>query len=156
MTVFDRTPGEGKYAHLEREQRWLLEMIPADATDEALIYDRYISGTRLRLRRIERNGVCTFKLTQKIPAGVDAVKLTNNYLSADEYDVFATLPAREIRKTRRHVRFADHDLAVDEFDDGLLLGEVELTANEPYLPLPPFALRDVTDDPAYSGGALAR
>lgn len=151
-----RVPGEGRYAHLEREQRWVLRDTPADAGPPVEIYDRYINGTRLRLRRVERDGAVVYKLTQKVPFGDDSVKITNSYLSADEYEVFATLPAREIRKTRRQVRFADHDMAVDEFDHGLLLGEVELAADEPYLPLPPFAKRDVTTDPAFTGGGLAR
>lgn len=131
--------------------------MPSDATPVGEICDRYIVGTRFRLRRVERaSGEVTLKLGQKIPSGPDAVMLTNTYLSAQEYDVFAALPARELRKTRRRLIYEGHTLALDEFDHGLLLGEVELTADEPYLPLPPFALRDVTADPTYTGGALAR
>ncbi len=85
------------------------------------------------------------------------MKLTNIYLSKDEYDVFAALPARELRKRRWKTEWHGHVICVDEFTDrDLILAEVELTAHEPYLPLPPFAERDVTGKPAYTGGELAR
>jgi CYTH domain-containing protein len=37
----------------------------------------------------------------------------------------------------------------------MILAEVELAADEPRLPLPPFADVDVTDDDRYAGGSLA-
>jgi CYTH domain-containing protein len=142
-----------RYAHPEREQRWLLDTVPPGGNGPTVIYDRYIIGTRLRLRHAGD----VFKLGQKIPTAHDAVSLTNIYLSRDEYDVFATLPARELRKRRWHLRWHDHDVCVDEFTDrDLVLAEVELAAHEPYLSLPPWAVKDVTGDESYTGGALAR
>jgi CYTH domain-containing protein len=142
-----------RYAHPEREQRWLLDHVPEGVTGPTVIYDRYIIGTRLRLRHA--NDV--YKLGQKIPTAHDTVALTNIYLSRDEYDVFAALPARELRKQRWHLQWQAHDVCIDEFTDrDLILAEVELATDEPYLPLPPFASKDVTGDVAYSGGALAR
>lgn len=143
-----------RYAHLEREQRWLLASLPAAATDPVDIYDRYITGTRLRLRRV---GDDVFKLGQKIPSGPDSVQLTNTYLSADEYAVFAALPARELRKRRHFLTVDGRRFGIDEFTDrDLILAEVELTADEPHLPLPAFALRDVSGYSAFTGGNLAR
>lgn len=151
--MIERVPGEGKYAQLEREQRWLLATLPSELTLVGDIHDRYIIGTRVRLRRIGE----VYKLTQKVPVALDAVKLTTAYLSPAEYEVFAALPAHEVRKRRSHLSYEGHTLAVDEFlDRDLLLAEVELTADEPYLRLPSFAVRDVTGDPAYSGGGLAK
>jgi CYTH domain-containing protein len=142
-----------RYAHPEREQRWLLDTVPRDAADPVDIYDRYLVGTRLRLRQAGD----VYKLGQKIPTAPDAVALTNVYLSRDEYEVFLVLPARELRKRRRFVTWHDHRIAVDEFTDrDLVLAEVELVADEPYLPLPPWAVKDVTGDVAFTGGALAR
>ena len=142
-----------RYAHPEREQRWIANAVPQGVTGPTEIYDRYITGTRLRLRHAGD----VFKLGQKIPFNADTVTLTNIYLSADEYEVFAQLPARELRKRRWHIEWQGHDLAIDEFTDrDLVLAEVELGPEEPYLPLPPFADRDVTGDEAFTGGALAR
>lgn len=49
-------------------------------------------------------------------------------------------------------------VAVDQFHgrlDGLVLAEVELTPGDPRLGRPQFAVRDVTNDDRFSGGALA-
>ena len=153
-----RTPGEGRYAHLEREQRWLASAVPLGATGANEIYDRYITGTRLRLRRVlSVDGHVVYKLGQKVPVADDAVSLTNIYLSESEYAVFAALPARALAKRRWHHTWHDREMAVDQFTDrDLILAEVELAADEAYLPLPPFAVRDVTGDHDYTGGALAR
>ncbi len=100
-----RVPGEGRYAHVEREQRWVARAVPPGALRPAAIIDRYISGTRLRLRRSESAGEVVFKLGQKIrsdPSDPEVLKLTNLYLSAEEYAVLAALPAGESRKTRWH------------------------------------------------------
>jgi CYTH domain-containing protein len=141
-----------RYAHPEREQRWLLAGVPAGVAGPVEIYDRYIIGTRLRLRHAGEQ----FKLGQKIPLRDDTVSLTNIYLTRDEYDVFAALPALCLRKRRWSLDWHDHHIAVDEFTDrDLVLAEVELSVDEPYLPMPPFALKDVTGDTAYTGGALA-
>ena len=43
-----------KYAHVERERRWLLAAVP-DLPHDArrlTIVDRYVRGTRLRLREV--------------------------------------------------------------------------------------------------------
>lgn len=135
--------------------------LPADAERGAEILDRYILGTRLRLRRVDTGQDVVFKLTQKVRA-VDAdpevVKTTNTYLSAEEYEVMAALPAAPLRKTRWRVTWNDRDVAVDELHDrhqGLLLAEIELDPEETPLPLPPFAARDVTGDGRFAGGALA-
>ena len=59
---------EGKYAQIERERRFLLvrQPPPAAATGRRRITDRYLPGTRLRLRRIDylHSGDCEFELQQ--------------------------------------------------------------------------------------------
>jgi CYTH domain-containing protein len=156
-----RVPGEGRYAHLEREQRWVVRGVPPDAVRSASIVDRYIGGTRLRLRRSESEGEVVYKLGQKIrsdPADPEVLKLTNLYLSAEEYAVLASLPSGESRKTRWHAEWAGRAVAIDEYHgplEGLVLAEVELEADEPLLPGPPYAVRDVTNEDRFSGGALA-
>jgi len=48
-----RTPGEGRYAHLEREQRWLVRQRPDGLHGPVSIVDRYVTGTGIRLRRMD-------------------------------------------------------------------------------------------------------
>ncbi len=157
-------PGESRYARLEREQRWLLPDVPTGAAGMARIRDRYLAGTRLRLRRIESEASDArpvYKLGQKIRVADDnpeRVNITNLYLSEDEYVQLLALPGAEVAKCRRWLDWHDHRLAIDEFEGrhhGLVLAEVELAADEEPLPRPPFAVRDVTQDDRYSGGTLA-
>lgn len=135
--------------------------VPDEAKPIAKVVDRYISGTTLRLRRMDTDGETLWKLGQKVrtkSADPEMVKLTNFYLSRHEYELLLDLPAGEIRKTRWRVIWGDRNLTVDEFEgrlSGLVLAEVELKEGEALLSRPPFALLDVTSDDRFSGGSLA-
>ncbi|MET7311139.1 hypothetical protein ACWD7C_22415 [Streptomyces sp. NPDC005134] len=155
---------EGKYARIERERRFLLAAPPSASSAVAVrvITDRYLEGTRLRLRRAERPdiGTCEFKLTQKVPAdGRGAVQglITNMYLSPDEYRLLASLPAAVLVKTRLSVP----PLGIDVFEPplhGLVLAEAEFAGDEEaraFVPSPE-CLAEVTDDPRFTGGRLVR
>ncbi len=156
-----RRAGEGRYAHVEREQRWIAFGVPPDAQRWAEIVDRYITGTRLRLRHTESDEQTVFKLGQKVRLVADdpeTVKLTNVYLSHEEFAVLASLPAAELCKTRWRVAWEGKTVAVDQFHGrlgGLVLAEAELAPDDRRLSRPPFAVREVTNDDRFSGGALA-
>ncbi|GAA1240124.1 hypothetical protein GCM10009665_33720 [Kitasatospora nipponensis] len=160
----DCAPRAGKYARVERERRFLLAAPPPAALVVATrrITDRYLTGTRLRLRRVEHleSGERQEKLTQKIPAdrsGPVQGLITNTYLSRAEYDLLATLPAAVLRKTRLSIP----PLGVDVFDPplhGLVLAEAEFDTDEAarsFRP-PPQSIAEVTDDPRFTGGGLVR
>lgn len=56
-------PDPLKYAIVERERRYLVAAIPDGVTTVRTIIDRYLPGTRLRLREvIEADGTITHKL----------------------------------------------------------------------------------------------
>jgi CYTH domain-containing protein len=160
--VTSRVPGEGRYAQVEREQRWVLSALPSGLADPVAIVDRYIAGTRLRLRRMETASEVIYKLAQKVrprPDTPEVVKLTNIYLSEDEYATLSRLDGAMLEKRRWRGSLGERLLAVDEFGghfSGLILAEVELSADEPRLSAPPLAAGDVTDDDRFSGGALAQ
>lgn len=154
---------DGKYARVERERRFLLAgppLAPA-ATAERRITDRYLTGTRLRLRRVEYldSGISEFKLTQKVPAGQPGPVrglITNIYLSAEEYQRLLPLPAAVLRKTRTSVP----PLGVDIFGPplhGLVLAEAEFGTDEEAAGFRPprEIVAEVTDDDRFSGGRLA-
>ncbi|MEU6849803.1 hypothetical protein ABZ901_07730 [Actinacidiphila alni] len=157
------SPYPGKYARVERERRWLLAAPPGPESVRVTrtITDRYLTGTRLRLRRVELPyGATELKLTQKIPApepGGGAVRglITNTYLSRAEYDVLAGLPAAVLTKTRLGVP----PMGVDVFDGrlrGLVLAEAEFgTDDEARAYVPHLScVAEVTDDPRFTGGSL--
>ncbi|MGB8652399.1 MAG: hypothetical protein WCD35_17260 [Mycobacteriales bacterium] len=140
-----------KYAHLESERRFLLGELPELAGARVLrITDRYVEGTRLRVRLVEEDGQDPVrKLGHKIRPDAELPSVnahTTLYLDEREHALLCTLPARLLTKTR-HLR---DGWAFDVFPDGLLLAETELDLT-PWFPY----LHEVTDDPRYSGAALA-
>jgi CYTH domain-containing protein len=147
----------GKYARFELERRFLLEGVPEGVGPPNRIIDRYLTGTRLRLRR--QDSPEQYKLSQKeAPAAPDyaTTVITTIYLSPEEYEVLAVLPGRELRKRRYH----RGPYAIDVFEGdlaGLILAELtfESDAEMRAHPLPDFAVRDVSEDVRYTGGALA-
>ena len=157
----DRRPGSGRYARLEREQRWVLDAVPTEARPRAEIVDRYLLGTRLRLRRMTSSDGLVLKLGQKVRVEAtdpERVMVTSIYLSPEEFDVLATLPAAEIAKSRFVLPWGTGALAVDRFHGrlrGLVLAEIEHGPDDELLDPPPFARADVTHDDRYSGGELA-
>ena len=159
--MIDRVPGEGPYARLEREQRWVLAGLPPGVDQPVSITDLYIAGTRLRLRRMAQGDTVVRKLAQKVRpdgAGPSLVKLTNLYLSEEEYAVLAVLGGRWLTKIRWRWWDAGRHLAVDEFGGpltGLVLAETELGPDEPRIEAPALAVAEVTDDDRFSGGALS-
>jgi CYTH domain-containing protein len=154
-----------KYARLERERRFLLARAPDRAAGDQLLQleDRYLDGTRLRLRLVRRDGQePVYKLGQKVPVDSghpSTVAHTTLYLDRDEYESLRTLPGRTLTKTRTVREWHGLTLAVDVFTgklEGLVLAEVELgeLGELPaHLPLP--TLDEVTEDERFTGGALA-
>ena len=156
-----RQPGAGRYARVEREQRWALWQRPDGLLEPTSIVDRYLVGTRLRLRQADVGSGVVYKLGQKVrpaEASPELVKLTNIYLSESEYEVFRKLPAHELRKTRWRLPAGGPRLVVDEFHGhlaGLVLAEIELAPGDAFGPPPAVLAVDVTLDDRFSGGRLA-
>ncbi|MEV6012635.1 hypothetical protein AB0M29_38330 [Streptomyces sp. NPDC051976] len=156
----------GKYARVERERRFLMAGPPApeEVTATRVITDRYLVGTRLRLRRVDfpDGGGSQLKLTQKVPAAVPYARvsgvqglITNTYLSWAEYELLSTLPGEVLVKTR----FSVPPLGVDVFGGvlrGLVVGEVEFADDEEArgFVAPGGCVAEVTDDVRFTGGRL--
>jgi hypothetical protein len=156
-------PDPGKYARRERERRFLLRDLPAATPVKiATIVDRYLAGTRIRLRRsverIEGGEVEVLKLTQKIPAPDGGPGLiTTLYLSPEEYDLFAALPAAVLTKSRHSIP----PFGIDVFEaplDGLVLAEVEFGTDGEMRSFEPAidVVAEVTQDIRFTGGNLVR
>lgn len=160
-------PAESKYARVERERRYLLRDLPEGLTradPHVQITDNYLTGTRLRLRKVRepQTNKWTVKLTQKFapdPRDFSRTIITNIYLSALEVEALAISDANEIRKNRYPFEFAGRRFAVDMFLGelfGLVMAEVSFeTATEldNFVP-PPFAIADVTNVELFTGGRL--
>ena len=149
-----------KYAVVERERRFLVAKLPDVAHERRRIVDRYVTGTRLRLREVvTEDGAVTRKLGHKVRLGEGPYEIacTSLYLDDDEWDVLCALPATTLSKVRHLVTRGGVTVAIDELEDGTLLAEIDDQDGAP-VPVPGWldVLRDVTDDEKWTGAQLAR
>lgn len=154
-----------KYAHIEQERRYLLgrHNFPLASLRKLFIRDRYLLNSTLRLRQVDEEGQATvFKLGQKIRIdGKNPLKIahTTLYLSKDEFNTFAVLPAKGLEKSRSIFPLNELQFAVDVFEGelaGLSLVEVDLNSGgASHNPLPFGDLIEVTRDERFTGGELA-
>ena len=152
-----------KYANVERERRWLLD--PAaplpDCDDVLTIVDRYVLGSRLRLREtLAADGSRVRKLGHKVRLGEgpEEIACTSLYLDEAEWGLLLALPAAELHKQRRRLRVDGRIVAVDVFAGhcaGLVTVEIDgvpdLVPETAGLPV----VVEVTADERLTGGALA-
>lgn len=149
-----------KYAVVERERRYIVASVPEGVITIRDILDRYVTGTRLRLREVrEDDGSVTRKLTHKVrlAEGPAEVACTNFYLNDAEWTLLAALPAQLLRKRRHLVRRDGLLVAVDELEDGTLIAEID-DHDQPSDFVPEWldVVDDVTSDEAWTGSQLAR
>ena len=157
-----------KYARIERERRYLLQDLPeglARNDPHVQITDNYITGTRLRIRKVRdpATNKWTVKFTQKFPIqpnDLSRTLITNTYLNAIEAETLSVFNSNEIRKNRYYFNYRGKKFSVDMFLGdlfGLVLAEVSFETDEELInfPKPDFALAEVTNQEAFSGGRLA-
>jgi CYTH domain-containing protein len=152
------------YTVVERERRWLCHSIPLDRVASVEhITDLYVTGTRLRLRdaRPEDGGPPRMRFSRKADVNASTRLITSIYLPENELAVLAaSLPGTRLRKRRHRLApVSGVAVSIDAFDgalEGLLLAEAEFESDAALaaFPTPDFAIREVTDDPRYTGGQL--
>ena len=106
LTDLNTVVPDSKYARVERERRYLLPDLPEGLTraDHHLqITDNYITGTRLRIRKVRdpRTNKWMVKFTQKFaanPGDLSQTIITNTYLNAIEAETLAIAPRRWRRR----------------------------------------------------------
>jgi CYTH domain-containing protein len=160
-------PGGSKYARVERERRYLLRGLPPGlktSDPHTQITDNYVTGTRLRLRKVRAPATneWTLKLTQKHtpePPDFSRTLITNLYLSPYEYEVLSVFEGNELRKNRYPYEHEGRRYSVDVFLGplrGLVLAETDFDddAKMDAFPTPAFAHLDVTCDELFTGARL--
>lgn len=158
---------ESKYARVERERRYLLNELPEGlnrADHHLQITDGYITGTRLRMRKVRdpKTNKWAVKFTQKFaPDSGDFSRtlITNIYLNALEAETLSLFDANEIRKNRYYFDFEGRRFSIDIFLGdlfGLILAETSFESDEEMraFATPSFVLADVTNNEIFSGGKL--
>ena len=167
-TPADVSARREKYARVERERRYLLRDLPeglSPAHPHTQIFDNYITGTRLRLRkvRVPERREWAWKLTQKFaPDASDLSRtlITNIYLSQYEYETLSVFEGNELRKNRYRFGHEGRAYSIDLFLGrlhGLVLAETGFETDEElraFTTPPPFAAFEVTDDETFTGARL--
>src|SRR5438132_405218 len=159
---------ESKYARIERERRYLLQDLPTGlnrADHHLQITDSYITGTRLRIRKVRdpKTNKWIVKFTQKFapdPNDLSRTIITNLYLNATEAETLSIFEANEIRKNRYYFDFEQRRFSIDMFLGdlfGLVLAETSFEKDEELdnFEIPSFAIADVTNNETFSGGKLS-
>jgi CYTH domain-containing protein len=149
-----------KYAVVERERRYLVASLPPGVSTTIDIVDRYVTGTRLRLREVRAvDGSVTHKLGHKVrlAEGPAEVACTNLYLDDQEWALLGGLPATLLRMRRHMVERDGLVVAIDEHEDGSLVAEID-DGDHPSNIVPDWldVLEDVSEDEAWTGAGLAR
>lgn len=142
----------------------LLEQMPEAARVEIMqTYLRAPEGEERRIRQRGQNGSYQFTLTTKKPVGPGERIETEKRLSQEEYlqHLMEADPSRiTIHKERWCIAQNGQYLEVDLYPwwQNQAILEIELTDLEQPVVIPDFVevIREVTDDPEYSNGALAR
>ena len=159
---------QSKYSRIERERRYLLQDLPEGlnrAEHHQQITDSYITGTRLRIRKVRdpKTNKWIVKFTQKFapdPNDLSRTIITNTYLNATETELLSVFEANEIRKNRYYFEYEDRKFSIDMFIGdlfGLVLAETSFETDEDLeaFSVPPFALADVTQNELFTGGKLS-
>ena len=155
-----------QYMSVERERRWLCRQVPRERVVQTeAITDLYVTGARLRLREARPidGGTPMLRLSRKADVDAHTRLITSIYLPEEEFAVLAaSLPGVQIKKLRHRLQHLPGVLMlVDEFQgelDGLILAEAAFETPDllAAFPMPDFALREVTDDPRFTGGNLVK
>ncbi len=169
LTAQNTVQPPSKYARLELERRYLLQDLPeglSRAAPHLQITDNYITGTRLRLRKVRdpQTNKWTVKFTQKFApdaSNPSRTLITNTYLDAQEAEALSIFEANEIRKNRYPYTWEGQKFSIDMFLGdlfGLVLAEISFQTDFDFedFKQPPFALADVTFNELFSGGKLCQ
>jgi CYTH domain-containing protein len=148
-----------KYAVVERERRFIVDRLPDGVSRTARVADRYLTGTRLRMREVvDQDGTVVRKLGHKVRLGTGSreVACTTMYLDDAEWAALSALPAAVLHKTRHWIERDGLLVVVDELADGTLVAEID-DGDVPPVGAPAWlpVVRDVTGDEAWTGAALA-
>lgn len=121
------------------------------------IVQGYIDRTPEHVVRVRRKGSRCF-ITIKGITRVDSRAEFEYEVPGDDFDGLLSLcSGRILRKRRWIVPFGGFTWEVDEYQAdlaGLVVAEIELPASDTDYPLPPFAGKNVTTDPAYFNSNL--
>lgn len=144
---------------IEIERKFLVaDPSVVDGLHGVVIRQGYLSrdpGRTVRIRRKGKHGVITIK---GVTSGASRAEWEYEISSADADEMMALCEGPVLDKTRYLVHVAGRTWEVDVFagaNEGLVMAEVELDAEDAAVELPSWAGLEVTDDPRYYNANLS-
>lgn len=159
---------ETKYTRVEYERRFLVargaEWKRFVESYSKTYEDKYVRGTRLRLRILTDSdtGRRVLKLNKKSESPSPYFRTVSRILlSPYEYELLDRLEGDRLRKTRYYHNHLGRVFSIDVFEgelEGLVLCETEAESLEDLMSAepPPFVSHEVTEDSFFEGGNLCR
>lgn len=156
-----------KYARQEFERRFLISQRPEnlDRVTYKDIEDKYLDGTRLRVRKVTHHQLVHYKLTKMLDLDQSDAPIhwiSTIYLSQAEFAIFWALPGAAYQKRRYYVDDQSGiTIGVDEIKmrQGMIwMAEVEFDNGEDMnrYQFPMDCEKEVTGDASYSGYEMAK
>lgn len=122
------------------------------------VEDRYISNSRLRLRRMQYpDGSEIYKFCKKYgKTGTNSEPITNIYLTRSEYELLCMLPGKILNKRKCIMEVDGRSFSISHLvhqatGRAVLLAETEFSSldESEKLKVPDFCGKEVTADPVY-------
>lgn len=112
------------------------------------------TGATVRVRILDEKAFLTVKGPTK---GISRVEYEYEVPIQDAREMLDELCGVTLKKTRHHIMAGPHEWVIDEFDGthhGLIMAEIELTAEDEPFDVPVWAGREVSDDGRYFNSNL--
>lgn len=143
---------------VEIERKFLVHGTPWQGHPGQQLKQAYLTEHPGNVLRVRIQG-SQARLTLKGPTtGATRAEFEYAIPLADAEALFALRVSTVIHKTRYEVRFGSHTWEVDVFHGdhaGLVIAEIELTAEDEAFERPPWIREEVTHDPRYTNASLA-
>jgi adenylate cyclase len=146
---------------IEIERKFLVDRERWTPEDEGTLYRQgYLSDKKDCVVRVRIAGDEAYLTVKGASEGVTRLEFEYPIPRPDAEALLERLCEQPlVEKTRRRVSFRGKIWEIDTFhgdNEGLVLAEVELSAEDERLDLPPWIDREVSDDPRYFNSNLAR
>lgn len=168
MAEHPSDPQEAKYTRVEYERRFLVspkaDWRSAVEPYSKVFEDKYLAGTRLRLRiqTDTDSGRRLLKLNKKLESPSPYFRTIGRILlSPSEYELLVGAEGHRLRKVRHYHHYLGRVFSIDVFEGelaGLVLCETEAEGLDELMLIEPptYAEREVTEDPFFTGGNLCQ
>ncbi len=146
----------------EIERKFLVrnESWRENARDPLSIRQGYILGSAKASVRVRVGGNRAWLNMKSARVGIARAEFEYEIPAADAEQILSTLCVRPlIEKTRYFIDHGHHRWEVDVFEGdntGLVVAEIELRSEDEIFERPPWAGKDVSDDPRYYNASLVK